>query len=76
MGIVDVLIAEARKGKEWAITLCLAYGIGKPTEHIDASLTLTTITATFGDHEKALLAETLRKAIEEAPIEGEAVEVT
>ena len=39
---------------------------------------LTTITATFGDHERALLAETLRKAIEDAPegIEAEAVGVT
>lgn len=78
MGIVDALISEARKGKEWAITLCLAYGIGKPTEHIDASFTLTTITATLPDHERAVLASVIRKAIDEAPediTEAEVVEV-
>jgi len=36
-GIVDALIAKARKGDTRAIELCLHYGIGKPTDKVELS---------------------------------------
>jgi hypothetical protein len=38
LGILDVLIAGARKGDTRKIELCLWYGIGKPTETVDLTL--------------------------------------
>ena len=37
-GILDVLMAQARKGNIRAIELCLWYGIGKPTETVDLTI--------------------------------------
>lgn len=49
LGIVDVLIARARKGERWAVEMCMHYGIGKPTEVIDLTLRLREMVATFAE---------------------------
>jgi hypothetical protein len=38
IGIIDVLMQQARKGNIRAIELSLWYGIGKPTETVDLTL--------------------------------------
>ena len=61
LGVVDVLIARARKGERWAVEMCMHYGIGKPTEVIDLTLRLREYVAAYaaeaGIEEEQALAE-------------------
>lgn len=68
MGILSVLIGRAMKGDMRAIELCLAYGIGKPTERVDIRLDVRSaaeqVAAETGASADWLLAEAERIARE------------
>lgn len=61
VGILDALLAQARKGNIRAIELCLWYGVGKPTEIIDMTVRLREYVVAFaaerGIEEDMALAE-------------------
>lgn len=76
-GIIPALVAKAIKGDLKAIELCLAYGIGKPTDRVELSgpdgAPITTATESIPDHERRALQDAIEREIAARhPVDGEA----